>query len=61
MDSLKYGERQLKDILRWMCQVQVNGHGSYKTHNIEKSKNLLYLKYGLGKAEYLSLANSSLE
>jgi hypothetical protein len=25
--------------------------------NIEKCKNLLYLKYGLAKAEYLSLAD----
>jgi hypothetical protein len=37
-DGLKYRERQLEDIWRWVCQDQVNGHGSCKTHYIEKSK-----------------------
>jgi hypothetical protein len=27
-DGLKYGEHQLDDIWRWVCQDQVNGHGS---------------------------------
>jgi hypothetical protein len=38
MDGLKYGEHQLEDIWRWVCWEQVNGHGSCKTHYIEKSK-----------------------
>ncbi len=38
MDGLKYGERQLEDIRRWVCQSQVYGHNSCKTHYIEKSK-----------------------
>jgi hypothetical protein len=37
-NSLKYGERQLEDIWRWVCQDQVNEHGSCKTHYKEKSK-----------------------
>jgi hypothetical protein len=37
-DGLKYGERQLDDIWRWVCWDQVSGHSSYKTHYIEKSK-----------------------
>jgi hypothetical protein len=38
MDGLKYREHQLDDIWRGVCQDQVNGHGSFKTHYIEKSK-----------------------
>jgi hypothetical protein len=37
-DSLKYGERQLDNIWRWVCWSQVYGHGSCKTHCIKKSK-----------------------
>jgi hypothetical protein len=37
MDGLKYGERQLDDIWRLVCWSQVYGHGSCKTHYIEKS------------------------
>jgi hypothetical protein len=37
-DGLKHGERQLEDSWRWVCQSQVYGHGSCKTHYIEKSK-----------------------
>jgi hypothetical protein len=37
-DRLKYEEHQLDDIWRWVCQDQVNGHGSCKTHYIEKIK-----------------------
>jgi hypothetical protein len=55
INGLKYGERQLDDIWRWVCQSQVYGHNGCKTHYIEKSKNPLYLKYGLGKAEYSSI------
>ncbi len=56
-DGLKYGERQLDDIWRWVCWSQVYGHDSGTIHYIEKSKKPLYLKYGLGKAKYLSLAD----
>jgi hypothetical protein len=38
MDSLKYGERQLDDIWRWVCWSQVYGHNSDTIHYIEKSK-----------------------
>ncbi len=37
-NGLKYGERQLDDIWRWVYWSQVYGHGSCKTHYIEKSK-----------------------
>jgi hypothetical protein len=37
-DGLKYEELQLDDIWRWVCQDQVNGHSSFKTHYIEKSE-----------------------
>jgi hypothetical protein len=37
-DGLKYGEHHLDYIWRWVCWDQVNGHGSYRTHYIEKSK-----------------------
>jgi hypothetical protein len=37
-DGLKYGERQLDDIWRWVSWSQVYGHGSCKTHYIENSK-----------------------
>jgi hypothetical protein len=59
MDGLKYGECQLDNIWRWVCFSQVYGHNSGTTHYIEKSKKPLSFKYGLGKAEYLSLANWS--
>jgi hypothetical protein len=38
MDGLKYGEHQLDDIWRCVSQSKVYGHGSCKTHYIEKSK-----------------------
>jgi hypothetical protein len=38
LDGLKYGEHQVEDIWRWVCWDQVNGHGSCKTHYIEKSE-----------------------
>ncbi len=38
MDGLKYGERQLEDIWRWVCWSQVYGRDSGKAHYIEKSK-----------------------
>jgi hypothetical protein len=56
-DGPKYGEHHLDNIWRWVCWSQVNGHNGCKTHCIEKTKNPLYLKYGLGKVEYSSLAN----
>jgi hypothetical protein len=37
-DSLKYGERQLDDIWRWVCRPQVYGHDSDMIHYIDKSK-----------------------
>ncbi len=37
-NGLKYGERWLEDIWRWVCWSQVYGHNSGKTNNIEKSK-----------------------
>jgi hypothetical protein len=37
-DWLKHGKRQLSNIWRRVCRHQVNGHGSCKTHYIEKSK-----------------------
>ncbi len=55
--GLKYRERQLDDICRWVCRDQVNGHDGCKTHYIEKARNTLYIEYGLGKAGYSSLAN----
>jgi hypothetical protein len=36
-DGVKYGERQLEDIWRWVCWSQVYGHNSGTTHYIEKS------------------------
>jgi hypothetical protein len=57
MNSCKYGERWLEDIWRWVCWSQVYGQDSGTIHYIEKSKKPDYLKYGLGKAEYLSPAN----
>jgi hypothetical protein len=57
MDGLKYGERQLDNIWRWVCWSQVYRHGSFKTHYIEKSAKPAYLKYGLGKVGYLCLPN----
>ncbi len=38
MDSLKNGERQLEDILRWVCRDQVNERGPCTSHYIKKSK-----------------------
>jgi hypothetical protein len=38
MDGLMYRECQIEDIWRWVCRVQVIGHGSCKTQDIEKSK-----------------------
>jgi hypothetical protein len=38
MGNLKYGERQLEDIWRWVCQSQVYGHDSGTTHYIEKKE-----------------------
>jgi hypothetical protein len=32
--GLKYGERHLDDIWRWVCWSQAYGHGSCKTHYI---------------------------
>jgi hypothetical protein len=58
-DNLKYGEHHLEDIWRWVCWSQVYGRNSCKTHYIEKSKKTVYLKYGIGKAEYSSLTNKS--
>jgi hypothetical protein len=37
-DGLKYGERQLDDIWRWVCWSQVYEHDSGTTHYIEKSE-----------------------
>ncbi len=37
-DGLKYGERQLENIWRWVCQSQVLRHNGCKTHYIEKSE-----------------------
>ncbi len=36
-DGLMYGECQLEDIWRWVCWDKVNGHGSCKSHQIDKS------------------------
>ncbi len=38
MDSLKYGERQLDTIWRWVFWSQVYGHNGDTIHYIEKSK-----------------------
>jgi hypothetical protein len=38
MDGLKYGERKLDNIWRWVCQSQVYGHDSDTIHYIEKGK-----------------------
>jgi hypothetical protein len=56
-DGVKYGEHQLDDIWRWVCWSQVNGHDSGTIHYMRRVRNPHYLKDGLGKAEYLSLAN----
>jgi hypothetical protein len=37
-DGLKYGEQQLDNIWRWVCQSQVYGHDGDKIHYIEKSE-----------------------
>jgi hypothetical protein len=37
-DGLKYGEHQLNNIWRWVCQSQVYGHGGDTIQYIEKSK-----------------------
>jgi hypothetical protein len=52
-DGLKYEEHQLYNIWRWVCQSQVHGHDG----DTIQARNLHYLKYGLGKVEYSSLAN----
>ncbi len=38
IDSLKYGERQLDNIWRWVCWSQVYGHDGDMIPYIEKSK-----------------------
>ncbi len=37
-DGLKYKERQLDNIWRWVCQLQVYGHNGDTIHYMEKSK-----------------------
>ncbi len=37
-DGLKYGEHQLDNIWRWVCQSLVYGHGGDMIQYIEKSE-----------------------
>ena len=41
-DMCEYGHVSWDNIWRWVCWVQLYGHGSCKTHHIEKSKKHAY-------------------